>query len=207
MTQNPDRKIYKTGQEAQEKLERGLDIGADIVGKTLGSAGHNVLIERKNRTPIITNDGLTVINQLILEDELENLGVTSLVDAANHASDTVGDGTSTTMVLVNVIYKAGKKIVGDGNAFALSQKSPMEVRGEIEEAKRLVLDELKKLKKEVKTKEEIRSVAFSACENGEMADTIADLVEKVGENGIIIVEEGGGSAKALPSPTIFLPAL
>ncbi|HEC65719.1 MAG TPA: hypothetical protein ENI23_10510 [bacterium] len=190
MTSNSDRKVYRFGEQAQNKISEGLRKGAEIVGSTLGSCGQNVLIGRKHRTPIITNDGLTVINNLILEDELENEGVLSLVDAANHASELVGDGSSTTIILAQAIYEAGKKLIG--GAFALNTKSSMQVKREIHEATKLVIQELKKSSKGIKTKEEIKSVAFAACEDEEMAEIISDLVIKVGENGTIIVEEGWG---------------
>ena len=91
-----DRKIIAFEEEAQNELANGLRIGANCVALTLGPCGSNVLIDRKNRTPIMVDDGITALNNLILENELQNLGILSLIDAANKTSEYVGDGTSTT---------------------------------------------------------------------------------------------------------------
>lgn len=187
-----DRKVWAFGEDAQKKIEKGLEQGAKVVGSTLGPAGRNVIIERKHRTPIITNDGLTAINNLILDDELENLGSNSLVDAANHASELAGDGTSTCIVLVNAIYKSGRERIGGDNPLVMSGSPAMKVMKDIHAEKELVIKELKNLSREVKDKEEIKRVALAATENPEMAETIADLIEKVGVHGTIIVEEGWG---------------
>src|SRR3990167_8187948 len=98
MTNQTDRKLFAFEAEAHEKLSKGINKGADVVASTLGSCGKNILIERKFRTPIVVDDGYTAINSLILDDELENLGVSSLVDAANKASEYAGDGTSSTII-------------------------------------------------------------------------------------------------------------
>ncbi len=184
----PDRKLFRTNEEAHEKLEKGLQIACEVVGQTLGPAARNVAIERKFRTPIFVDDGHTAINNLILDDELENLGVTALVDAANKASEYVGDGTSTTILLTKAIYDAGMKQSG---GFLLN-KTPYRIKKDIQEAKKIVLDKLAERSKPIKTKEEIRSVAFAAYADDEIADVVADMVEKVGENGVLLVEEGWG---------------
>lgn len=189
MTNPGDRKVWAFGDAAHEKIAEGLRKGAEVVGSTLGVDAHNVLIERANRTPIVVDDGYTAINNLILEDELENLGITSLVDAANKASNHAGDGTSTTVVLTEAIYRAGRKCMG---TTLMQGKRTYEIRKEIMDSKDFVIEELKKSSKPIKTKEEIRKVAFAAYSDEAMAGIVADLVEKVGENGIVIVEEGWG---------------
>jgi len=188
MTQNPDRKIWATGDEAQAKLAEGVRKGADAVASTLGVAGRNAIIERKFRTPIVVDDGYTLINNLILEDELENLGVSSLVDAANKASEHAGDGTSTTIVLTRAIYDEGRKLTG-GMGFG---KTPYEIRYDLEKARKEVIEKLNKKAEQVKTKEEIKNVALAAYDNEPLAEIVSEMVEKVGENGIILVEEGWG---------------
>lgn len=190
MTAQGDRKLYKFGEEAQQKLAEGLKIGADMVAQTLGPCGSNVLIDRKNRTPIMVDDGITALNNLILEDELENLGILSLIDAANKTSEYVGDGTSTTAILTEAIYKAGRKLVGDG-VLAIG-KTPSEIKRAIFEAKDMVLDKLKEITRQTKGKEDIKAVAMAAYADEPMAEIVSDLIEKVGDNGTIIVEEAWG---------------
>lgn len=188
MTSNPDRKIVCFGDDAQMQLADGIRIGADAVASSLGPAGKNTLLERKFRTPELVDDGYKTINNLILDNELQNLGVTSLVDAANKASEYAGDGTSTTIVLLRAIYDAGRKLVGV-MGFG---KVPFQIKKEIAEAKKTVLERLKEKSKQIKTKEEIKGVALAAYDDEETAEVVADMVEKVGQNGIILVEEGWG---------------
>lgn len=189
MAQNTDRKLYKFEEEAHQKLSEGLKKGADIVASTLGACGKNILIERKFRTPIVVDDGYTAINSLILEDELENLGVSSLVDAANKASEYAGDGTSTTIVLTRAIYEAGRKLVGGGLSLG---KTPLEIKNAILSAKEEVVKHLQEISTKIETKEDIKKVAYSAYADEKMAEIVADLTQKVGDNGILIVEEGWG---------------
>ena len=187
-TQNPDRKLYKFGDEAQIKIAEGIRKGAEFVASTLGPAGKNVLIERKFKTPIVVDDGITAINNLILDDELENLGVNSLVDAANKASEQSGDGTSTTIVLTEAIYRAGSKLTGV-MGFG---KTPFEIKRLLKEALKKVVDKLQSKSKPVKTKDEIKCVALAAYDDELMAEIVADMIEKVGGNGVVLVEEGWG---------------
>lgn len=183
-----DRKLWAFEDEAQAKIAEGLRKGAETVATTLGLGASNALIERKNQTPVAVDDGYTLINNLILDDELENLGVSSLVDAANKASKYVGDGTSTTIVLTRAIYEAGRKLAGE---LGLG-KTPNQIKKEIMEARDLVIGELKKVSQKVKSKEDIRKVAYAAYSDDSMADIVSDLVEKVGKNGIVLVEEAWG---------------
>ena len=173
-TQNPDRKLYKFGDEAQIKIAEGIRKGAEFVASTLGPAGKNVLIERKFKTPIVVDDGITAINNLILDDELENLGVNSLVDAANKASEQSGDGTSTTIVLTEAIYRAGSKLTGV-MGFG---KTPFEIKRLLKEALKKVVDKLQSKSKPVKTKDEIKCVALAAYDDELMAEIVADMIEK-----------------------------
>lgn len=188
MVNKDDRKIIAFGDDVHKKLSEGLGIGVRVAGESLGPSGSNVLIERKFRTPISVDDGITALQNLILDDELQNLGITSLVDAANKTSEHVGDGTSTTVVLTEAIYRAGRKLVGE---FGFG-KTPLEIKKAIFEARDIVLEKLKGLTKTINTKEEIKSVALAAYADGKMADIVSDMVEKVGENGVVIVEEGWG---------------
>lgn len=188
-TLQADRKLFAFEEEAHKKISEGLKKGAEMVASTLGSCGKNILIERKFRTPIVVDDGYTAINSLILEDELENLGVSSLVDAANKASEYAGDGTSTTIILTRAIYEAGRKLVGGGLSIG---KTPLEIKNSILSAKEEVIKKLQESSKKIETKEDIKKVAYAAYADEKMAEIVADLTEKVGENGILIVEEGWG---------------
>lgn len=189
-TLQADKKLYKFGEEAQSELSEGIKKGAEVVASTLGPAGSNVLIERKYRTPIMVDDGITALQNLILDNELQNLGITSLIDAAQKTSEHAGDGTSTTVVLTEAIYNAGRKLAGDG--ILMFGKTPFEIKNAIFSAKDIVLEKLKELSKKVENKEDIRAVAYAAYADEKMADVVANLVEKVGENGMIIVEEAWG---------------
>lgn len=184
-----DRKLWAFGDEAQAKIAEGIRKGADVVATTLGVGASNVLIERKHQTPIVVDDGYTAINNLILEDELENLAVASLVDAANKASKYAGDGTSTTIVLTGAIYFTIRKLVGD---LLVPGKTPFQIHKEITEARDLVIKELKKATKKVETKEDIRKVAYAAYSDDAIADVVADMIQAVGKNGTVRVEEGWG---------------
>ncbi len=189
-TQKEDRKLWLFGEEAQNKIGEGLRRGVEVVESTLGPCGSNVLIERKFRTPISVDDGITALQNLILDDELENIGITSLIDAANKISEHAGDGTSTTVILTEAIYKAGRKLVGDG-VLALG-KTPLEIKNLIFSARDLVLEKLKEISKKIKDKSEFKSVAMAAYADDKMAEIVSDLIDKVGENGTIIVEEAWG---------------
>jgi len=190
MVKNADRKLIVVGREAQEKLGKGINFAADVVGTTLGNAGKIILIERQFRTPISVDDGYTALNNLIVDDELENLGVMALVDGANHASEVAGDGTSTTTILTRAIYEVGKKLVGDDPL--MMGKTPLEIKNEIKKSKDLVIEELNKRAKKIETKEQIKAVSMGAYADEKIADVVAEMVEKVGNNGVIIVEEGWG---------------
>lgn len=189
MTNQGDRKLYAFGDKAQAKLAEGLRKGTEVVATTLGIGASNVLIERKHQTPGVYDDGYTAINSLILDDELENLGVTSLVDAANKTSEYAGDGTSTTIVLVNAIYKSGRKLAGSG---LIPGESPFQIKKQIFEARDKVLKELKKSSRKIEGQDEIRKVAYAAYSDDNIADVVSELIVKVGENGTILVEEGWG---------------
>lgn len=191
MTNAGDRKVWVHGEEAITKLSEGLRKATEVVSSTLGPAGRNVMIERKNRTPEVVDDGITALNQLILQDELENLAANSLVDAARHASETAGDGTSTTVVLTQAIFEACRGFLS-WNKFVLGKKTPLEVQREIKEAEKAVIAELGKQAKTIKTKADIRNVALTAYANEDMAVVVSEVVSQVGENGVVIVEDGWG---------------
>src|SRR3990167_4146679 len=137
----------------------------------------------------MVEDGGWAIESYILDDDLENVGITSLVDGARKTSEHVGDGTSTTVALTRAVYDAGRELSGNGMVLG---KTPIEIKNQIFEEREIALSALKKLSKPIKTKEDLRKVAIAAYADDRMADIVSDMVFTAGENGIVIVEEGWG---------------
>ncbi len=173
-------------EEIRAKLLKGCDTLANAVKVTLGPRGRNVVIEKKFGAPLITKDGVTVAKEIELEDKFENLGAQLVREVASKTNDTAGDGTTTACVLAQAIYKEGLKFLAAG-ANAMSLK-----RG-IDKAVNKVVEELRKIAKEVSEKKEIEQVAtISANNDPEIGKLIADAMEKVGKDGVITVEEAKG---------------
>ncbi len=173
-------------EEARAKIARGVDILAEAVKVTLGPRGRNVVIEKKFGSPLITKDGVTVAKEIELEDKFENLGAQLVKEVASKTSDVAGDGTTTATVLAQAIFKEGLKSIAAG-ANAMSLK-----RG-IDKAVDKVVEELKKMAREVQDKNEIAQVgAISANNDKEIGELIAEAMEKVGKDGVITVEEAKG---------------
>ncbi len=178
-------------EEARRKVSKGIEILANAVKVTLGPKGRNVVIEKKFGSPTITKDGVTVAKEVELEDPFENVGAQLVKEVAEKTSDVAGDGTTTATILAETIYKEGLKNVAAGaNAMALK-------RG-IDKAVETVVEELKKLSKEVKDKKEISQVATIAA-NGDsfIGNLIANAMEKVGKDGVITVEEAKSMATTM----------
>ena len=173
-------------EEARSKIAKGVDILAEAVKVTLGPRGRNVVIEKKFGSPTITKDGVTVAKEIELEEKFENLGAQLVKEVASKTSDVAGDGTTTATVLAQAIFKEGLKNVTAG-ANAMSLK-----RG-VDKAVDKVVEELKKMAREVQEKKEIAQVAaISANNDQEIGELIADAMEKVGKDGVITVEEAKG---------------
>ena len=172
-----------SGSEAREGILRGLLKAADTVGTTLGPKGRNVVIEKSFGAPKITKDGVTVAKEIELSDKYENLGAQMLKEAANKSNDNAGDGTTTTSVLAGQIAKEGIKAVTAG-------MNPMGIRRGIEQATKVVLEEIQKASKEVKTSAEIEQVAtISANGDSDIGKKLAEAFEQVGRDGVVTVEE------------------
>ncbi|MGB9668078.1 MAG: chaperonin GroEL [Thermosulfidibacteraceae bacterium] len=172
--------------ETRAKLLKGCDMLANAVKVTLGPRGRNVVIEKKFGSPLITKDGVTVAKEIELEDKFENLGAQLVKEVASKTNDTAGDGTTTACILAQAIFKEGLKYLAAG-ANAMSLK-----RG-IDKAVNRVVEELRKIAKEVQDKKEIEQVAtISANNDSEIGKLIADAMEKVGKDGVITVEEAKG---------------
>ena len=178
-------KIIKYDTDAREKMMRGVDILANTVKVTLGPRGRNVLFD-KFGGPRVTKDGVTVVKEIELADKFENMGAQMLREVASKTSDEVGDGTTSATLLAHAIVHEGAKAVAAG-------MNPMDLRRGIDAAVNVVVDELHKRARKVSSNREIAQVGtISANGNTEVGAMIAEAMERVGNDGVITVEEGRG---------------
>ena len=176
-------KEVKFGVEARDKMLRGVDILANAVKVTLGPKGRNVVLDKSFGAPRITKDGVTVAKEIELEDKFENMGAQMVREVASKTSDIAGDGTTTATVLAAAIVKEGAKAVAAG-------MNPMDLKRGIDLAVETVVEELKKNSKKVTSNSEIAQVGtISANGDKEIGDYLAKAMEKVGNEGVITVEE------------------
>jgi chaperonin GroEL len=176
-------KDVKFGADAREKLLRGVDILADAVQVTLGPKGRNVVIEKSFGAPRTTKDGVTVAKEIELGDKFENMGAQMVREVASKTNDAAGDGTTTATVLARAIVREGSKSVAAG-------MNPMDLKRGIEKAVDAVVADLKKRSKKVKSNEEIGQVGtISANGDASVGKMIAEAMAKVGNEGVITVEE------------------
>jgi chaperonin GroEL len=173
------------GDDARRRLKNGIDIVANAVATTLGPKGRNVALDRKFGSPTITHDGVTVAKEIELEDPFENMGAQLLKEAATKTNDIAGDGTTTSTVLAHAIVTEGLKNLAAG-------ANPMLLKRGIEAASKLVADEIRKQAIEISTKEDIANVATISAQDRAIGDLIADVMDKVGKDGVITVEESKG---------------
>jgi len=179
-------KEVKFGFEAREAMLRGVDVLANAVKVTLGPKGRNVVIEKAFGAPRTTKDGVTVAKEIELENKLENMGAQLVREVASRTNDVAGDGTTTATVLAQAIAHEGMKLVAAG-------MNPMDLRRGITQAVQAVVEDLKKRAKKVKTSEEVAQVGtISANGEKEIGDLIAEAMQKVGNEGVITVEENKG---------------
>jgi chaperonin GroEL len=172
-------------EEVRHSLKRGIDALADVVKVTLGPKGHCVALDKKWGAPTVIDDGVTIAKDIELPDPFENMGVQLVKEAATKTNDACGDGTTTSTILAHAIITGGFKNVAAG-AEAMGLK-----RG-IEQATRAIVDELKRVSTEVKGKEQIAQVATITAVDKEIGSLIAEVMEKVGKDGVITVEESKG---------------
>jgi chaperonin GroEL len=176
-------KDVKFATEARDRMLRGIDILANAVKVTLGPKGRNVVIEKSFGTPRITKDGVTVAKEIELEDKFENMGAQMVREVASKTSDVAGDGTTTATVLAEAVVKEGTKSVAAG-------MNPMDLKRGIDLAVDAIVDDLKSHAKKVTANEEIAQVAtISANGDAEIGKFLADAMKKVGNDGVITVEE------------------
>lgn len=172
-------------EDARRRLKIGVDVLANAVATTLGPKGRNVALDRKFGSPTITHDGVTVAKEIELEDPFENMGAQLLKEAATKTNDIAGDGTTTSTVLAHSMVTNGLKSLAAGS-------NPMLLKRGIEAAAKGVSDAISKMAIDVTTKEEIASVAAISAQDQEIGDLIAEVMDKVGKDGVITVEESRG---------------
>ena len=172
-------------EDARRRLKDGIDVLANAVATTLGPKGRNVALDRKFGSPTITHDGVTVAKEVELEDPYENMGAQLLKEAATKTNDIAGDGTTTSTVLAHAMVSDGLKNLSAG-------ANPMMLKRGIERAAKEVADALTDMAIDVTTKEEIASVAAISAQDTEIGELIAEVMDKVGKDGVITVEESKG---------------
>ncbi|HOO75050.1 MAG TPA: chaperonin GroEL [Tepiditoga sp.] len=176
-------KILKFDEEARRALEKGVDAVADAVKITLGPKGRNVVLEKSWGSPTITNDGVSIAKEIELGDKFENLGAQLVKEVASKTNDVAGDGTTTATVLAQAMIKEGLKNVAAG-------ANPMLMKSGINKATKVVIEEIRKNSKKLSGKDEIAHVATISANNDEdTGSIIAEAMDKVGEDGVITVED------------------
>ena len=175
-------KVIKFNEDARKALEVGVDILADAVKITLGPKGRNVVLDKGYGIPTITNDGVTIAKEIELKDPIENLGAQIVKEVATKSNDVAGDGTTTATVLAQALIKEGLKMVASG-------ANPVFIRKGMEKASKKVIEELVKRAKKIESNEEIAQVGAISASDREIGELIAQAMAKVGESGVITVEE------------------
>lgn len=178
-------KLIKFDEDARAAIKRGVDTLANVVKVTLGPKGRNVLIEKSFGAPTSTNDGVTVAKEVELEDKFENLGSALVKEVAEKTNDVAGDGTTTATVLAQALVEEGFRAVNSG-------LEPVFVRQGIEKAVHAVVENLQKIKTDVKESSEIAQVATISSLDPEVGKLIAEAMQDVGRDGVITIEEGRG---------------
>ncbi|MFL0194093.1 chaperonin GroEL [Clostridium sp. WILCCON 0269] len=169
-------------EDARRKMQEGVDKLANTVKVTLGPKGRNVVLDKKFGSPLITNDGVTIAKEIELEDPYENMGAQLVKEVATKTNDVAGDGTTTATLLAQAIIREGLKNVTAG-------ANPMLIRQGIKLAVDKAVEEIKKVSRTVKGKEDIARIAAISASDEEIGELIADAMEKVGNEGVITVEE------------------
>ena len=169
-------------EDARKKLKQGVDKLADAVKVTLGPKGRNVVIESGFGSPTITNDGVSIAKEIELEDKAENVGAEIVKEVAQKTNDVAGDGTTTAVLLAQSIISEGLKNVAAG-------ADPLAIKRGLTKGTEQVVFELKKMAQKITTKEEMAQVATISAENSELGNLIAQMMEEIGKDGVITIEE------------------
>jgi len=179
-------KVVRFSEDARSRVLRGVGVLADAVTVTLGPRGRNVVLEKSWGAPTVTKDGVTVAKEIELPDKFENMGAQMVKEVASKTSDVAGDGTTTATVLARAIFVEGAKMVAAGH-------DPMNLKRGVDRAVAVITDELKKLSKPTKGKDDIAQVGtVSANGDRTVGEMIAEAMDKVGKEGVITVEEAKG---------------
>ncbi len=178
-------KQIKYSEEARRKLKVGVDKLANTVTVTLGPKGRNVVLDKGFGAPTITNDGVTIAKEIELEDKIENLGAEIVKEVAEKTNDAAGDGTTTATLLAQIIINEGLKNVAAG-------ANPLAIKRGLDKGAEAIVEFLKKISRPVREREEITQVATISAESEEIGNLIADVIEEVGKDGIVTVEESKG---------------
>ena len=173
------------GEELRHALKRGIDTLADAVKITLGPKGRPVALDKRWGAPSVIDDGVTIAKEIELPDPFENMGVQLVKEAASKTNDACGDGTTTSTILAHSIITTGFKNIAAG-------AEPLALKRGIEKATEAIIEELKRVSTEVKGKEQIAQVANITAKDRKIGDLIAEVMEKVGKDGVITVEESKG---------------
>ena len=171
--------------EARKALREGVDALADTVKVTLGPRGRNVVLDKKFGAPLIINDGVTIAREIELDEPFRNMGAQLAKEVSIRTNDVAGDGTTTATVLAQAIVSEGLRNVAAG-------ADPMALKRGLDSSLRVVVDELREMAAPVEKKDEIAAVATISGDDEEIGEIIADVMEKVGKDGVITVEEGQG---------------
>ncbi|HEX6288013.1 MAG TPA: chaperonin GroEL [Herpetosiphonaceae bacterium] len=172
-------------EDARRSLKRGVDIVADAVKTTLGPRGRNVAIDKKFGSPTVTHDGVTVAKEIELKDPFENMGARLFVEAATKTDDVAGDGTTTATVLAQKIVDEGLRLVAAGS-------NPMLIKRGLDKGAAIIIDALKQMAQPVRDQQEVANVAAVSAADQEIGQLLAQVMDKVGKDGVITVEEGRG---------------
>ncbi|QTM98148.1 chaperonin GroEL [Sediminibacillus dalangtanensis] len=178
-------KEIKFSEDARRAMLRGVDTLANAVKVTLGPKGRNVVLDKKFGSPLITNDGVTIAKEIELEDHFENMGAQLVSEVASKTNDVAGDGTTTATVLAQAMIREGLKNVASG-------ANPVGVRRGIEQAVEVATEELRKISKPIEGKDSIAQVAAISSGDDEVGKLIAEAMERVGNDGVITIEESKG---------------
>lgn len=183
-------KELKFSEDARRSMLAGVDKLANAVKVTLGPKGRNVVLDKKFTSPLITNDGVTIAKEIELEDAYENMGAKLVAEAANQTNDVAGDGTTTATVLAQAMIQEGLKNVTSG-------ANPVGIREGIDKAVKVALEELQRISQPVEKKEEIAQVGSISAADEEIGKFISEAMEKVGNDGVITIEESKGFSTEL----------
>src|SRR5262249_24680517 len=174
-----------SAEDARRRLKNGVDALANAVATTLGPKGRNVALDKKFGAPTVTHDGVTVAKEIELEDPYENMGAQMLKEAATKTNDIAGDGTTTATVLAQYIVNEGLRNVAAG-------ANPMLLKHGLEAATEKVAQAIRDMSVPLSTRDEIAKVASTSAQDTQIGNLIADVMDKVGKDGVVTVEESKG---------------